>query len=144
MPELLTNFPVRIDVPVAWGEMDALQHVNNIMYFRYFESARMAYFTEIEYMEYMEETGLGPILAATQATFKLPLTYPDTVTIGARVSDMQEDRFTMDYRVASHKLKSIVAMGEGLVVSYDYNKLQKAPLPEEIRKRISDLEKSVL
>ena len=38
----LAGYPVRIEVPVAWGEMDAFGHVNNVVYFRYFESARIA------------------------------------------------------------------------------------------------------
>ena len=37
---LLAKFPVVIEIPVAWGEMDSMGHVNNI-YFRHFESARM-------------------------------------------------------------------------------------------------------
>jgi acyl-CoA thioester hydrolase len=36
MRELLAGYPVILDIPVAWGEMDALRHVNNIVYFRYF------------------------------------------------------------------------------------------------------------
>lgn len=41
LPEPLAGFPVRVDIPVAWGEMDAFGHVNNVVYFRYFESARI-------------------------------------------------------------------------------------------------------
>lgn len=139
-PEHLQDFPVTIDIPVAWGEMDSLQHVNNIVYFRYFESVRMAYFERIRYMEYMEETGLGPILAATQAKFKRPLTYPDTVTVGTRVPQVEEGRFTMEFRIVSHQQQAVAAVGEGVIVSYDYRKLEKAPLPEVIRKRILKLE----
>ena len=40
----VADYPVVIETPVAWGEMDAYGHVNNIVYFRYFESARIAYF----------------------------------------------------------------------------------------------------
>jgi len=138
--EHLKDFPVTIDIPVAWGEMDSLQHVNNIVYFRYFESVRMAYFERIGYMEHMEETGLGPILAETQAKFKLPLTYPDTVTVATTVPKLDADRFTMEFRIVSHQQKALTAIGEGVIVSYDYRQLKKAPLPEVIRKRILELE----
>lgn len=143
MADLLTSFPVIIEVPVAWGEMDALQHVNNSVYFRYFESARMAYFEAINYMDFMQDTGVGPILAATQATFKLPLTYPDTVSVGAKVSQMQEDRFLMEYKAISQKKDLIAAIGDGLIVSYDYRNKRKAPVPELIKKRILDLQKGL-
>lgn len=140
MPDFLKLFPVVIDIPVAWGEMDALQHVNNIVYFRYFESARMAYFERVRYMEYMDETGVGPILAATQATFKLPLEYPDTVSVGSRVSQIHTDRFLMEYRVVSHKNDLIAARGDGMIVSFDYKNKRKAPVPDAIRQRIIELE----
>ncbi|MDT5062333.1 MAG: acyl-CoA thioester hydrolase [Acidobacteriota bacterium] len=60
MEELLKGYPVVIVIPVAWGEMDSLQHVNNIIYFRYFESARMAYFNKLDIWSYMHETGSAP------------------------------------------------------------------------------------
>lgn len=43
-PDAFAGFPVRVGIPVAWGEMDAFGHVNNVVYFRYFESARIAFF----------------------------------------------------------------------------------------------------
>lgn len=138
--QLLTAYPVVIETPVAWGEMDSLRHVNNIVYFRYFESARMAYFERVGYWELMDATGLGPILAETRCKFRLPLTYPDTVSVGARVTDIQADRFLMRYAVYSHNHRKLAAEGDGLVVSYNYRTLTKAPLPEVIRRRIEELE----
>ncbi|MFW6242474.1 MAG: acyl-CoA thioesterase, partial [Thermodesulfobacteriota bacterium] len=99
MRNLLAAFPVVIDIPVAWGEMDAFGHVNNIIYFRYFESARIAYFDHVGYEALMEEEGLGPILAATSCRYRVPLTFPDTVSVGARVASVDTDRFRMEYRV---------------------------------------------
>lgn len=142
MRELLEAYPVVIETPVAWGEMDSLRHVNNIVYFRYFESARMAYFDRVGFWAFMDETGVGPILASTRCKFILPLTYPDTVSVGARVSGIEDDRFLMSYAVVSHNHARLAAVGEGLIVSYDYRALTKAPLPEEIERRIRDLEQS--
>lgn len=47
MDTLLKDFPVITEIKVAWGEMDALQHVNNVVYFRYFETARLDYFNKL-------------------------------------------------------------------------------------------------
>ena len=59
----LSSYPVRLPIRVAWGEMDAFAHLNNTVYFRYFESARIAYF---EGMEILTKAGgvagVGPIL----------------------------------------------------------------------------------
>jgi acyl-CoA thioester hydrolase len=143
MNELLRDYPVTIEITVAWGEMDAFQHVNNKVYFKYFESVRIAYLERIESLEVMEKTGIGPILASTQCRFKIPLTYPDTVTVGARVEAMGEDRFSMKYAVLSHKFEKIAAEGEGVLVFYDYRNNRKAAILDEIRSRIIELEKGV-
>ncbi len=139
MENLLAEYPVIVESPVIWGDMDAYEHVNNTVYFRYFESARIAFFDQLKFKDVKDETGIGPILASTQCRFRIPLTYPDTVSIGARVSDVQGDRFTMHYRVVSHQHKKIAAEGEGLLIAYDYKALTKAALPEIIFQRIQKL-----
>ncbi|MBU2038447.1 MAG: thioesterase family protein, partial [Gammaproteobacteria bacterium] len=58
----LYEYPVVIEVPVAWGEMDAFQHVNNTQFFRYFESARVQYFDNLKILDYMNNYARGPIL----------------------------------------------------------------------------------
>lgn len=143
MRELLRDFPVVIEVPVAWGEMDSLQHVNNVVYFRYFESVRMAYFDRLALWDYMRETGTGPILASTSCKFKIPLTYPDTVSVGTTMAEVGDDRCVMRYAVVSHRHGRVAAEGEGVVVAYDYRALRKVALPAEIRARIEALEESV-
>ena len=92
----------------------------------------------------MNETGIGPILASTQCKYKIPLTYPDHVTVATKVETIDEERFKMKYAVVSHKHKKIAALGEGVIVTFDYQKNKKAIIPNEIRKRIIDLEKSVI
>jgi acyl-CoA thioester hydrolase len=138
MGELLAGFPVTIEVPVAWGEMDAFGHVNNIVFFRYFESARMAYLDAIGFRG--GDGGPGPILASTQGRFRRPLEYPDTVHVGARAPEVGPDRFVMEYRVVSRRLGEVAAEGSGVVVSYDYTARRKAPLPDAVAARIRELE----
>lgn len=140
MEDLLAGYPVVIETPIAWGEMDALRHLNNTVYFRYFESARVEYFERAGFWEHMERTGVGPILASTNCRFKLPLTYPDTVIVGASVPEVGEDRFTMRYAVASRRRGRVAAEGEGVIVAYDYRHLKKAGLPAEIKAGIGRLE----
>src|SRR5260370_15733897 len=105
--ELLAGYPVIVELPVVWGEMDSYRHVNNVVYFRYFESARLEYFRRMGWFEYEDETGIGPILAATQARFRRPLTYPDTIWVGSRISEIGEDRMTMDYSLVSQRLEAV-------------------------------------
>jgi acyl-CoA thioester hydrolase len=143
MNELLAGYPVVIQIPVAWGEMDAYGHVNNAVYFRYFESARIAYFRQLELKQFMDQSGVGPILASIQCRFKLPLTFPDTLSVGASVIELGEDRFTMHHRIVSHRHNRVAAEGDGVVVTYDYQLGKKAPLPVEVRAAIMRVQEMV-
>ena len=136
---MLEGFPVVIEAPVVWGEMDAFRHVNNTVYFRYFESVRIACFERVGFLDVMERTGVGPILASTSCRFKFPLTYPDTVSIGTRIVDLEETRFRMEYRVVSQRHQRVAAEGDGVIVSYDYREGRKAPVPDAVRERILSL-----
>src|SRR5262249_15033465 len=137
---LLAGFPVIVELPVVWGEMDAYRHVNNVVYFRYFESARLEYFRRMSWLEYEEATGIGPILAATQCRFRKPLTYPDVIWVGARISAIGEDRMTMEYLLVSQRLEAVAAEGAGTIVSYHYQQARKVPVPDDLRRRIATLE----
>lgn len=138
--DLLNGYPVVVEIPVAWGEMDSFQHVNNVAYFRYFESARIAYSEKTRLIEYKDRTGIGPILASTSCRYKHPLTYPDTVSVGAKVTTMEEDRFTMNYIIVSHRHQKIAAEGDAVVVMYDYRDGKKTAIPDELRQRMRDIE----
>ena len=102
---------------------------------------QISYFDRLHFIEFMNKTGIGPILASTQCRYKIPLTYPDSVTVGTKVETIEEERFIMKYAVVSHSHKKIAALGEGVIVTFDYQKNKKAIIPDEIRKRIIDLEK---
>ena len=139
----VADYPVVIEIPVAWGEMDAYGHVNNIVYFRYFESARIAYFLKLESPDFVNRNPLGPILASTSCRFRTPLSFPDRLSVGARIARVDEDRFIMFYAAHSHSLQKIAAEGEGTIVCFDYRENRKTPLPAELRRKISELENSV-
>jgi len=138
--KLLAGFPVIVELPVVWGEMDSYRHVNNVVYFRYFESARLEYFRRLDWFEYEKETGIGPILAATQARYRKPLTFPDTISVAARIAALDIDRFTMDYLLVSHRLEAVAAEGQGTIVIFHYPEARKVPMPEVLRQRIEQLE----
>lgn len=143
MTDHLRDFPVVIQLPVVWGEMDAFGHVNNTVFFRYFETARLAYFERIKFGETSNPSDIGPILASTSCRFRRPLRYPDTIHVGARVSEIGEDRFTMAYAISSEAHDDIAAKGEGVIVAYDYSAHQKASLPQDVRQRIEALDPTV-
>jgi acyl-CoA thioester hydrolase len=138
--ELLAGYPVVVEQAVVWGDMDSYQHVNNVVYFRYFENARLEYFRRLDWFALEAATGVGPILHSTQARFRKPLTYPDTIAIAARVASVGEDRFVLHHRIVSEILGAVVTEGEGTIVTFHYERGEKVPVPEELRRRIAELE----
>ena len=143
MNELLKDFTLVVDLNIEWGDMDALQHVNNIEYFKYFQVARIAYFEKINSDSEFGETSIPLILASTQCKFIYPLTYPDSISVGVRVDAMADQYFTMKYAVVSHQHQRLVAIGDAKVVMFDYVNNKKTSIPDEVRKTIIDLEESV-
>ena len=136
----LAHFPVIVRALVHWGEMDAYGHLNNTVFFRYFETARMAYLERCGFLASYDRDKVGAILHSTDCRFKAPLFYPDDVLVGARVLDIGADRMTMAYRVVSLGQNRTAADGAGVIVAYDYNGGKKTGLPEAVREGIRKLE----
>ena len=134
------QFPIHISIPIQWGDMDAFDHVNNIVYLKFFESARIAYFEKMGIIG-KNASNIGPILASTQCKFIFPLRYPDQVWATAKVTDTQhQDRFIMKYAVYSQTHQRIAAKGTGTIVSFDYKKQSKVDLPQSWREAMLKIE----
>jgi acyl-CoA thioester hydrolase len=142
MNKLLDEFAFQLEMDVEWGDMDALQHVNNVEYFKYFQKARIAYFEKNNSDNLFTESRISTILASTQCKFIYPLKYPDNIVIGARVDSIANDYFTMKYAVISNNNQRLVAIGDAKVVMFDYEKNKKTSIPEVIKERIIELEKT--
>jgi len=136
----LADFPVVIEQAVAWGDMDSFGHVNNVVYFRYFESVRVDYLSRIGWMDLMKTAQIGPIVASAQTRFRKPLKYPDRIQIGARIITVETDRVTFEHRLVSETWDDLAAEGQCVIVCVDYKTGKKAPLPKELRESIEWLE----
>ena len=132
MESFIKQHPVHTEIIVAWGEMDALQHVNNMVYFRYFESARINLFAKIGLFDELQITNIGPVLADNHARYKRPVTYPDTLLVGVTVSDVQADRFMLNYTVFSQTQQAVTTLGSSQVVIFDFNTGKKSILSNKV------------
>src|SRR5207245_7898441 len=116
----LVNFPVVITWPVQWGDQDAFSHVNNTVYFRWFESGRIAYFERLGLGTTFSDTGLGPILASINCNFRRPIGYPDTVHIGTRVTKVGNSSFTIAQPSFSARLEMVTDAGHPGMAVFTY------------------------
>lgn len=134
------NYPVNIESAVRWGEMDALGHVNNAVYFRYFEDVRLAYFERLGFRSVVAGEKIGPILAQIDCSFRRPVVYPDTLTIGAWVSKIGNTSLQLQYEIYSRRQQTVVATGSSVVVMMDYERGEKIPVTEEIKAAVEALQ----
>jgi acyl-CoA thioester hydrolase len=137
---LLAAFPVVVEIDVGWSDMDSFDHVSNLVYFRYFQDARINYLMRIGWMESRRATGLGPIVKSTAATYRKPVKYPDRVWVGVRAAEVAADRVTFEHKVVSRAWDAVACEGTAVIVSYDYRGECKCPLPDAIRKAIAEME----
>lgn len=137
---LLAAFPVVIELDVGWSDMDSFDHVSNLVYFRYFQDARLVYLERVGWLAAKRELGLGPILKSTGATYRKPIKFPDRVWVGVRATDLQADRVTFEHALVSRAWDAVACEGTAVVVSYDYRNECKAPLPGAVRERIEATE----
>jgi len=140
MHRMLGRYPVSVTIPVAWGEMDAFQHVNNVAFARWVESARVAYFTRLGLMRPIDGEGVGPILARIAIDYRRPVTYPDTIRVDATIRTIGRSSLTAAYRIWSTEQKTEVATGEDVIVVFDYATGKKAHVDERLREAIAALE----
>ena len=134
----MEHFPVVVEFPVRWGEIDALGHVNNTVYFQWFESARIAFFGRTEFPTTLADH-VSPILAQTECEFLRPVTFPADVSIGTRVSRVGNTSLTMEYLVQLAD-GTAVARGKAVVVLVDTTTGTPQPLPESVKTAIAALD----
>lgn len=126
--------------------MDALGHVNNVLFFRYLESARVAYIQALGLSSLREikpadgSAPVGFILQHAQCRFRRPVVYPDTLRVTARLQSMDADRFTLEHEIISESQREVAALGTGTIVTYDYAQGTKVRMPTDIRAAIERLE----
>jgi acyl-CoA thioester hydrolase len=138
-PDALQPHPHVIRIPIQWGDQDAFQHVNNVVYFRWMESARISYF-QWAGLGGMTNQGIGPILASIKCDYRRQLTYPDTVLISASIGSIGRTSIKMAHRIYSTAQQAVAAEGDSVIVMFDYDAQQPVPVPAEMRTKIAAIE----
>lgn len=113
-PAELTDYPSVHVQPVAWGEMDGFHHLNNVVFYRYAESARISYLRASGMVQ--TRTDISTILAANSCQYKRPVTYPDTLLVGVRVKSLGNTSIVFEKAFYSVAQSAIVATGDAVMV----------------------------
>ena len=120
-------------IPMRWGDMDAMGHLNNTVYFRFMEQARIGWFDAlVPRAEAWKSTGI--VIANASCNFKRPLTYPGTVDVKVYVGPPGGSSVATFYELVLDE--QLYADGEAMVVFIDMDRQKPARIPEDIRARL--------
>jgi acyl-CoA thioester hydrolase len=123
-------------VPIRWGDMDAMGHVNNIVYAQYCEQCRVEWKTRLG--EMLDGAGQGMILKKSTMTFHRPLVWPGVVEVRMFAGHVGRTSFTQHYELRRDgEGDALWAESEAVVVWFDYQARMPAPIPANIRKLLS-------
>ncbi len=130
---MVLSFVMRM--PIRWGDMDAMGHVNNTIYFRYLEQTRISWFNQLGFVP--DRNGQGPVIANAYCNFIRELVYPGLIECRQYLGEIGRSSFealTVISRVDDPATQ--YATGGARVVWVDYPKRKSAPMPEDVLKLI--------
>jgi len=117
-------------IPVRWGDMDAQRHVNNTVYFRYMEQARVSWFDTLG----VRNMPNGPTVVNASCTFLKQIVYPGDVEVRMFAGEMGRSSFQTYYELRPrHDPDTLYADGAAKVVWVNFEKRTSTPVPESIR-----------
>ena len=116
-------------IPIRWGDMDAMGHVNNTLYFRYMEIARVAWY-ERTFGELSAARDDGMVIVNASCNFLKPLTYPGIVEVTMSLGDASRSSVQSYYELRMNDL--LCADGAAKIVWIDTRRGKAKPLPDSI------------
>ena len=131
--EALREFLTITPIVIQWGDQDAMGHVNNTVYFRWFETARIDFLDRLQSEVKMDRTAVGPILASIQCDYRRQLHYPDVLYVGSRITRIGGSSIGVSHAIYSGTQSAIAAEGSSVLVVFDYAANRSVRIPADLR-----------
>jgi len=123
------------NIDVRFRDLDALGHVNNAVFFTYFEEGRKNFFQK--HFTLSGPTGFGFILAHISCDYLKPIRLTDRLKLHITVGTIKNKSFAFTYKLSGRKDGSLVfATGESIQVCYDYSLNKSVPVPSDFREKL--------
>jgi acyl-CoA thioester hydrolase len=123
-------------IPIRWGDMDAMNHVNNATYFRYLETVRVDWLQSLAMP--MKTDGEGPVIVNAFCNFYKQLQYPGEVLIKLYTSEPARTTFETWATMARADQPDVVcAAGGATTIWVDFLKQKAVDLPQWVRTAVS-------
>jgi len=122
------SLKIRID----WSEMDTYQHVNNVNFMKYMQSARVQFWEVSGLYKMHKETNKGPMLVSTKCDFKHPLFFPGHVCIKTKIEYIKNTSFGLYHQLYNDD-GILCAEGHDVAVCFDFTSNKTFNIPEDLR-----------
>jgi len=133
---------IEVEQQIRWGDLDALGHVNNTIFFQFCESARIAYFAALGLERFKERPTDGPGIVTATLNFRQQLHYPGRVKISARTTRVGGKSYTLAYEIRDAATGTVAADGESVCVWVDYAAGRAMPLPAALVEAMAQIDQS--
>lgn len=138
----MSDFRFFHPVEVRYGDLDPQGHVNNAKHLTYFEQARIAYLIELglftKDQSFME---IGVILADVHIAYHEPVYFGQKIKVGVHVSKLGGKSMKWEQNIVDAETGKMLAKGEVIMVTYDYNLGKTIPIPQEWKEKIATFER---
>lgn len=123
-------------LPIRWGDMDALGHVNNAMYFRYLETVRVEWLNRIGCR--LTPSGQGPVIVNAFCNFYKQLEYPGDILVKMYASDPGRTTFETWATMERCDMPSVIhAAGGATTIWVDFPQQKAVDLPQWVRELVT-------
>jgi acyl-CoA thioester hydrolase len=123
---------------VRFGDLDAMGHLNNVEFLRFFETARIAYIHElVPGHSPTERAEFGFIFAECHISYRSPAFFGDDLRTFIEPGELRRSSLRLDFRMTCEGDGRLVADGYGVLVGYDYAGGHAEPIPDELRERLT-------
>lgn len=130
--EMRGDYPHFRAVPTRWMDNDAYGHVNNVVYYSFFDTVVNSYLIEAGVLDIAASPAFGLVIE-TRCTYYQELTYPETVDAGLRVEKLGNS--SVQYRIGLFKqgLDDPAATGHFVHVYVDRETRRPVRIPDDVR-----------
>ena len=119
---------------VRFGDLDAMRHLNNVVFLRYFETARIAFLRKLipaHDPSNAEADPYGVIFAECHISYRSPVHFDEDLDVRCTIGEVRRSSFQVLFEM--HVGERLAAEGYGWLVGYDYVAQTSAPLPDDLR-----------
>jgi len=139
-PELLQRADYRHFrvIPTRWMDNDVYGHVNNVVYYSYFDTAVNGHLIEAGVLDIARSPVIG-LVVETQCRFAASLAFPETVTAGLRVAHLGRSSVRYDIGLFGGDAEAAAAQGHFVHVYVDRATQTPVPIPDPVRAVLATL-----